>query len=164
VDAGIAFGALLLAAFATWYAARFEERAESLEDQVLAERSYEVFIDNAIEGFFRTTFAGKYMKVNRALAEVYGYDSPEQLMSEITDIGKTLYVDPRQRTAFQDFMKRDGYVHDFVSEIHRRDGKKIWIAENARSVCDADGQVFFMRVPSKTSPQSTRPKRRFALP
>lgn len=141
LNAAIALGALLLAAIAAWYAARFEEKAESLEEKLLAERSYEVFIDNAIEGFFRTTFDGKYLKVNRALAEIYGYESPEQLINEITDIGKGLYVDPRQRTAFQEFMKADSYVHEFVSEINRRDGRKIWIAENARTVYGDDGQI-----------------------
>jgi len=34
-------------------------------------------------------------------------------------------------------------VHDFVSQIRRRDGTLIWIAENARTVLDEDEQFLF---------------------
>jgi PAS domain S-box-containing protein len=143
LDMFVALGALGIAAAAAWRAARAEVKVELLEQHALAERSYEVFIDNAIEGFFRTTYDGKYLKVNSALARIYGYATPEQLMNEITDIGNSLYVDPAQRFTFMERMKTEGLVREFVSEIKRRDGQTIWITENARAVYDDQGQVLF---------------------
>ena len=141
--AAVALGALAIAAAAGWRAARAETRVEMLEGRLRDEHSYQVFIDNAIEGFFRTTRSGRYLKVNRALANIYGYDTPEELMNEVTDIERALYIDPLRRDAFLDIMKRDGMVHDFISQIRRRDGTVIWIAENARGMYDEDGQFLF---------------------
>jgi len=142
-DMLVALGSLAIATGTAWRAARAEIEVERLKEREQAERSYEIFIDNAIEGFFRTTFDGRYIKVNAALVRIYGYDSEEQLMAGITDIGNSLYVDPAQRDAFIDKMQNDGHVRDFVSEIHRRDGSTIWITENARAVCDSEGQILF---------------------
>ncbi len=141
--AAIAFGALFIAAATAWRAARAEIRVEELQQKLLDERSYHAFVDAAAEGFFRTTREGRYLIANPALARIYGYDSPEQLRSELTDIGRSLYADPARRGEFQTIMEKDGTVRDFVSQIRRRDGSPIWIAENARKVTDEDGQFLF---------------------
>jgi PAS domain S-box-containing protein len=81
--------------------------------------------------------------VNPALARIYGYESPEQLQREITDIGQSLYLDPNRRTEFLMLMAQDGRVLDFISQIRRRDGSVIWIVENARAVTDDEGQFLY---------------------
>jgi PAS domain-containing protein len=82
--------------------------------------------------FSRTTSDGRYLIVNPALARIYGYDSPKQLLTELTDIGRSLYVDANRRSDFRNLMTQNHMVRDFVSQIRRRDGSLIWIAENAR--------------------------------
>jgi PAS domain S-box-containing protein len=79
--------------------------------------------------------------VNPALARIYGYESPEALKHGLTDISSQLYVDPRRREAFKAVMQEHDEVADFVSEIRRRDGTKIWIKENARAVRDWSGRL-----------------------
>ena len=103
------------------------------------EASYRAFFDHAVEGIFRTTPDGHYLAVNQALAEIYGYVSPEDLMSRLTDIGAQLYVDSGRRDAFRALMQANDVVTDFVSEIYQRSGKRIWISENARAVRDWSG-------------------------
>ena len=39
-----------------------------------------------MEGIFRTTVNGHYLLANIALARIYGYDSPVELMASIKDI------------------------------------------------------------------------------
>src|SRR5262249_11865110 len=63
--------------------------------------------------------------------------------TELTNIGTSLYIDHNRRTQFQAQMARDRMVLDFVSQIRRRDGTVIWIAENARTVFDDDDQFLF---------------------
>jgi PAS domain S-box-containing protein len=143
IGAAIILGALLIAAMAARHSLHVQAEAEMLRQRLLDEKSYHVFVDAAIEGFFRTTREGRYLIVNPALARVYGYDTPEQLTAELTDIGQSLYIDPTRRAAFEACMAADGMVRDFISQIRRRDGALIWIAENARMVKDEDDQFLF---------------------
>jgi hypothetical protein len=35
------------------------------------------------------------------MANIYGYESPEEMMASITDIGQQLYVNPEERSLLQ---------------------------------------------------------------
>ena len=103
------------------------------------EASYRAFFEHAVEGIFRTTPEGHYLAVNQALAQIYGYGTPEELMARLTDIGAQLYVDGGRRDEFRALMQADDVVTDFLSEIYHQSGKRIWISENARAVRDWSG-------------------------
>ena len=105
------------------------------------ESSYRAFFDHAVEGIFRTTPEGHYLATNQALAEIYGYPSPDALMTRLTDIGVQLYVDSRRRDEFRALMQANDLVTDFVSEIYHQSGRRIWIRENARAVRDWSGAL-----------------------
>src|SRR3990167_6643184 len=64
-----------------------------------AEEKYRGIFDNAVEGIFQSTPSGRYLSVNPALARMYGYASPEELMRSVTDIAHEVYVDPDCREA-----------------------------------------------------------------
>lgn len=95
------------------------------------------------EGMFRTSLGGEYLAVNPALAEIYGYDSPQQMMAELRDIQRQLYVNPDRRQEFIDAIARDSFVVDFCSQVYQRNGEIIWIMEHARAVRDEQGQLMF---------------------
>jgi PAS domain S-box-containing protein len=105
------------------------------------EASYRAFFDHAVEGIFRTTPEGHYLAVNQALADIYGYDGPQALINGLTDIGAQLYADPGRRNEFRALMHANDVVTHFVSEIHHRSGRRIWISENARAVRDWSGTL-----------------------
>lgn len=104
-----------------------------------AEEKYRSIFENAVEGIFQTTPDGQYVTVNPMLARIYGYDSPEELITTLTDIQHQLYVDPDRRDTFRRLMQEQDAVRDFESQIYRKDGSVIWIAENARTIRDAEG-------------------------
>lgn len=104
---------------------------------------YRSVFENAVEGIFQTTPEGRYLDVNPALARIYGYDSPEDLMESVTDIAGQLYVDDARREEFVALMERCGSVRNFESEIYRKDGSRIWIAENVRAVADGQGELLY---------------------
>jgi PAS domain S-box-containing protein len=119
------------------------EAGQGSRRMTAAEKTHRAFFDHAIEGIFRTTPEGRYVDANPALARIYGYDSPQDLVEGLTDIAGQLYVAPGRREAFRDLLQAHDVVTDFVSEIRRRDGTTIWISENARAVRNWTGQLVF---------------------
>jgi|HubBroStandDraft_5_1064220.scaffolds.fasta_scaffold03877_4 diguanylate cyclase (GGDEF)-like protein/PAS domain S-box-containing protein len=105
-----------------------------------AERRYHGLFDNAIEGIFRTTVEGNYLDANPALAHIYGFESPQELMASLRDIGRQLYVDPQRRQEFMRIVKARGSVTGFESQVYRKNGDIIWISENSRLVLGEDGR------------------------
>ncbi len=75
------------------------------------------------------------------LARIYGYESPEAMITELTDISRQLYVDPNRREQFVELMAAHGVVTGFESEVYRRDGQVIWISENSRAICGPSGTL-----------------------
>jgi PAS domain S-box-containing protein len=116
--------------------------ADRGSDRLLtAEATYRAFFEHAIEGVFRTSPNGRYLDANPALAKIYGYGSPEALIAGLTDIADQLYIDSARRAEFQAIMQANDRVTAFESEIRRRDGRTIWISENARAVRDWSGKI-----------------------
>ncbi|MET5012084.1 PAS domain-containing protein, partial [Burkholderia pseudomallei] len=88
---------------------------------------------------FQTSIDGRYLAANRALADLYGYDSPAALIAGLSNIATRLYVDPARRDEFKQRIREERRVTDFESEVYRRDGSRIWISENAHAVCGPGG-------------------------
>src|ERR1700731_637404 len=109
---------------------------ETIEALRRAEQKYRSIFENATEGIFQTTAEGKYLSANPALARMYGYNSSGELLADLTDISRQLYVEPDRRHKFTLAMRSDGRIEDFESQIYRRDGTVIWISENAHAVHD----------------------------
>jgi two-component system, sensor histidine kinase and response regulator len=104
-----------------------------------SETEYRDLFENAVEGLYRSTPDGCYLKANPMMAQILGYDSAAELVAAVTDIGQQLYVRPATRQRFVRQIEMKGRVSDFESQVHRRDGDIIWISENARLVYDAEG-------------------------
>jgi sigma-B regulation protein RsbU (phosphoserine phosphatase) len=118
---------------------RHHERAALIDER---DNYYGVF-DHLVEGVFRTTPDGHYLLANVALARIYGYASPVELMASIKDIATRLYVQPGRREEFIRVMQEKDTITDFESEIYRKDNSIIWISENCRAVRDAKGALLY---------------------
>lgn len=106
-----------------------------------SEEKYRNIYENAIEGFFQSTPEGRFISVNPAFASMLGYDSPEELVSDISDIAKQYYVDPEDRHIYQEFLKKYGSVENFEFRVRRKDGSQIWVSNSTRAYFDPDGEV-----------------------
>ncbi|MEQ9553269.1 MAG: EAL domain-containing protein [Coleofasciculus sp. G3-WIS-01] len=125
-----------LADSVVWVARDITERKRAEQALQQAEAKYRSIFENALEGIFQSTADGHYISANPALARLYGYSSPDELMARLTDIEHQLYVDPQRRTEFSRLLQENDAVADFESQVYRKDGSVIWIAENARAVRD----------------------------
>jgi len=119
--------------------ARQQERIALVEEK---ENYYGIF-DHLVEGIFRTSPNGNYLMANVALAKIYGYGSPVEVMANIKDIANRLYVEPNRREEFVRLMQESDTLSGFVSQIYRKDGSIIWIEENCRAVRDGQGRLLY---------------------
>lgn len=109
----------------------------------IAEEKYHSIVENAVEGIFQSTPTGRYLSVNSALARIFGYESPEDLINSIEDISQKIYVDSQQRHKFIEAVEANNKVKGFESLVHRKNGQVIWISENTRAVRDSEGNLLY---------------------
>jgi len=117
------------------------ERQQAEEALRQAEAKYRSIFENTVEGIFQTTVDGRYISANPALARIYGYASPEELTASLCNIEQQLYVDPHRRAEFIHLVQQQGTVSEFESQVYCKDGRIIWISENAHTIRDASGKV-----------------------
>jgi len=85
---------------------------KALED---AEQKFRSIFENAVVGMFQTTEEGRLLTANLALARIYGYESPGDLMRSVNNINK-LYVDPPGRAEFLRRLSERGAAWGFEAQ------------------------------------------------
>jgi PAS domain S-box-containing protein len=118
------------------------ERREAEEALRQAERKYYEIYANAVEGIYQSTKEGRFIVANPAFARMHGYDSPEELIASVTDIGRQLYVNPADRAAWIAVVEKSGTArHEF--QIRRKDGSIGWASSNVRAIRDDEGRIAY---------------------
>ncbi|MDP8949030.1 MAG: PAS domain S-box protein [Actinomycetota bacterium] len=117
------------------------ERMEAEEKRRRAEEKYRGIFENAVEGIFQTTVEGRFVTANPALARMFGYGSPEELLENVSNIAEQLYVEPERRREFDRLMQRDGFVRGFEVRAYCKDGSVMWASVNARAIRDAASEL-----------------------
>jgi len=106
-----------------------------------SEERYRSFVEQAREGIYQTTPDGRYLSANPALARMFGYASPEELVAQVTDLATQIYVRAEDREHLTAALIDPGHVEGFEAEVRRRDGTTFWISINAHAVRDAEGRL-----------------------
>ncbi len=110
---------------------------------IASEEKYRQIYENAVEGIYQTTPEGRYLSMNPAFYRMFGYDSQEEMINAVTNIGQQLYVYPEDRERLKRILTEKGLVNDFVAQLYRRDGSKFWISINAHAVKDEEGRIIY---------------------
>ncbi len=108
-----------------------------------SEKKYRSIFENAPEGIFQVTPEGRFLRVNPALARMYGYESPEHLTGSVLDFATQVYVDPGDREKVQARLREQGLVEKFEARMYRKDGEIRWVSMNVRAVKDDAGETRF---------------------
>ena len=119
------------------------EREEAQAGLRESEARYRTIFHGAIEGMYRTSKEGKSLLVNCALAEMLGYESPEEVVATITNSAKQVWVNPQERSRFTQLLEKQGRVHGFECQYRRKDGSTIWVWLSSKVVRAADGSVAY---------------------
>jgi PAS domain S-box-containing protein len=117
------------------------ERKQAEEALRKADDKFRNLFLNATEGIFQTTPKGRFVSANPALAHMLGYDSPKLLMTQVTDLGQGIIVEPDIRQAYLSTLNQTGVLRDFECKMRKADGTIIWGSINAHAVRDEQGRV-----------------------
>ena len=96
---------------------------------------------NAPVGFFRSTPDGRFLAVNPALAQMYGFSDPTECIHSSTEEGFQFYAHPDDRIKFYRLLEQDGKVVNYECQARRKDGSSLWVSTNARSIRDTCGNI-----------------------
>ncbi len=104
-----------------------------------AEEKYRSIFEHAIEGIFQAQTDGCYINANPALASIYGYETPTQLLTEVATDPYRLFTEPQRYQEFLDQIATNGSVASFEALVYKSDRSIIWILINARANYDEQG-------------------------
>jgi PAS domain S-box-containing protein len=108
-----------------------------------AEAKYRSIFENATEGIFQTTFEGRYISANPALACMFGYSSPAELISTVQNIEHQTFVSAETANVLKQKLATSDYIVDFEAERYRKDRTKFWTSINVRVLRDSAGAVLY---------------------
>ena len=124
--------------------ADLERMAAARAAQLVQEQEkFRMIFENSPEGIFQTSVEGRLLSANPALAEIYGFASPDELVKELTGAKGHLFVDEGRWNEFRRLMRADGFVRDFEAQINCREGFKKWISQTACRVLGPDNSELY---------------------
>ncbi|NQU09116.1 MAG: PAS domain S-box protein [Candidatus Abyssubacteria bacterium] len=113
------------------------KRAEELLRR--SEEKYRSLFEESRDIILITTPEGKFLDINPAGVEFYGYSSKEELLNTLTV--QDTYVNPEDRDEFQRIMAERGFVKDHELKLKRKDGQQRIALLTANTVCDKKENV-----------------------
>ena len=109
-----------------------------------AQKEFARVFGQALEGIFHASPDGKFLKVNPALARMYGYDSPEDLLAAAPDMANQIHVEAMMFAQFRNNLLRNDRVENFEAQQRRKDGTVFWTSTTARTVRNRAGAVSYV--------------------
>ncbi|MFH0862496.1 MAG: PAS domain-containing protein [Candidatus Altiarchaeota archaeon] len=103
------------------------------------EDGFRSLFENAVIGIFRSTVDGGFIEANPALAAMLGYRSPDELVSEVSDLSG-VYADPGSRkTIINAALANGGRLLRWEERLKRGDGGTFTASLNIRVISDENG-------------------------
>jgi PAS domain S-box-containing protein len=118
-----------------------KERKRAQEEEAKAQERYRILFESAVEGIFQSSPSGRIISANPAMAQLFGYNTPDELINAVTDIPHQLYVRSSTREELLHGVRTTGLLSGFEAEFYRRDGSRIWISINCRGIFDDNGDL-----------------------
>lgn len=113
-----------------------KHRAES---QIMeSEERYRGIFEGVADGVFISTPEGRFLSVNPAMVNIFGYDSIEEMLA-IENIREDLYLNPEDRDKVMEIYEKDGFLKDYEVEFKKKDGTKINALLTSFAVKDEKG-------------------------
>ncbi len=115
------------------------EQKQAEEALKSSEKKFRELFEESKDVVFFSTPEGKYIDINHAGVELYGYSSKEEVLK--LDISRDIYLNPEEREKFQSDLEQHGFVKDYEAQFKRKDGEKLTVLVTANAVRDGGGSI-----------------------
>ncbi len=107
-----------------------------------SEEKYHAFFEQNLAGNYIATPGGHILDCNSAYLEMFGFGSVAEAMeADLTD----LYPDRAVRQVFLQKLQELGHLEHYEKELKRKDGRPLYVHENALGVFDREGRLTEIR-------------------
>ncbi len=120
------------------------ERKKNEEALSISEERYRRLFEDASMGIFRVTLEGKLIDVNPAFTLMFGFDSQEEVKSQVNDVAVDLFVDPSRRHEIVRMMLDTKRPVHAESLYRRKDGSTFTADLHAWAVRDKEGKLLYL--------------------
>lgn len=122
------------------------DRKMAEKDLIASKKHFQDIFNNAPIGIVHSSPEGKFYEVNSALADMLGYDSPEELVSQInkTSLQEKLYVNKGDRFRMIQEVLRDDLWHSYETQYFRKDNSVMITELFIRAVRNLDGSMKYL--------------------
>ncbi|MBF0227392.1 MAG: GGDEF domain-containing protein [Desulfobacterales bacterium] len=135
---------------------QLSEEKEFNQKIAKSEDKFRTIVIDAVEGIFQSSVNGIFKFANQTMAKILGHDTPDELITNVTDIGKQIYIDSAQRNELFARIQKHGKVFGFETQWYKKDNTVIWISLNARAINNAAGEIEYIEGFVKDISQSKR--------
>jgi PAS domain S-box-containing protein len=108
------------------------------------ESKYRALYQEASIGIFHSTFAGRFIDVNPALARMLGYASPQEVVDSIQSIAEQVYAVPPRRDEIISQMLAEGKTVTAENRYRRANGEEWDAYLHLRYILDPQGKPLYL--------------------
>ncbi|MBI3264711.1 MAG: PAS domain S-box protein [Acidobacteria bacterium] len=106
-----------------------------------SEERYRALVEDVPCGVFQSTPEGRFLFVNRALVDMLGYASEQELLA--IDISRDLYERPEDRERIKEQLEAKGQLLNIETSFKCKDGRRLTVLANYRVVRDQHGALLY---------------------
>lgn len=109
------------------------ERRATEQELINSEKKYRLLFENNLSGVFRSTLEGELLDCNSAYAEMFGYESRDEILQHsVLDLYPRIEIREEMLKALND----KKHLKNYELELLRKDGSTVWALINVNLVQD----------------------------
>jgi PAS domain S-box-containing protein len=107
---------------------RLREQHKQAEESLReSEERYRALFERNLAGVFQTTLEGRILECNLAMANILGFNSPQDVWNRHV---QDFYYSEEDRTNFLEKLQIEGHLTNFEMRLRRHDGGPVWLLGN----------------------------------
>ena len=114
---------------------------EDISIQKEKEQQLNQTIENLPLGIFKSTYDGRVIFANPAMAHIYGFDSVDEILNRPA---KEYYSKDNDREIMLNKLAEQGVLLDYVTLEQKKDGSEIWISTNYKGTFDQNNKLEYI--------------------